>query len=358
MMSLLHLVGIFLCFCCPWPSNRKISVAFKSQGLDFPRQFSVLNAVKRERKPTTPESSWTVQAVGKIQTCYLQKHVIPRQATISQQKVNLLFTEKHKKTLSVSELAELNVTTTAESLPSLDQVKEDEINRLLQYEAYNLTYLQEIHQLFSPSSSLSHPLPLTSTDITEMIDQNHPLLSIGKIVVFDEYKDCIRDLEGFDYLWLITVMHVNKGYKKMIRPRVNPQLQPQEQFANSKKKSEDRVPGLVGLFSSRAPHRPNPIALSALSILHVDHSEGVIYVQGSDLLNDTPILDIKPYLPAFDSFPEARAGWMDLISPNRTEARLHGYQQIYSARGARATRAGIRRKLLLSSVLEEEGEKV
>lgn len=59
----------------------------------------------------------------------------------------------------------------------------------------------------------------------------------------------------------------------------------------------------VGLFCSRAPHRPNPIALSALKISSVDVKSGIIEVVGLDLLDGTPVLDIKPYVPAFDSFP-------------------------------------------------------
>jgi hypothetical protein len=62
-------------------------------------------------------------------------------------------------------------------------------------------------------------------------------------------------------------------------------------------------------------------------------------VEGLDLLNDTPVLDLKPYIPAFDAFPEARAGWMDAIRGNATESRLRGYQSISSSRGARALRA-------------------
>lgn len=55
-------------------------------------------------------------------------------------------------------------------------------------------------------------------------------------------------------------------------------------------------------------------------------------------------MDIKPYIPAFDAFPDAQAGWMDLIRRNKTEARLKGYQTIHSARGARATRSANRRR--------------
>jgi len=65
---------------------------------------------------------------------------------------------------------------------------------------------------------------------------------------------------------------------------------------------------------------------------------GEIHVRGIDLLNDTPVLDIKPYVPAFDAFPDARAGWMDLINPAAEDARLTGYQTIRSPRGERAAR--------------------
>ena len=88
------------------------------------------------------------------------------------------------------------------------------------------------------------------------------------------------------------------------------------------------------LFDS-APHRPNPIALSALSVVSVDSKRGIIEVNGLDLLDGTPVLDIKPYVPAFDSFPSARAGWMDEISTDTELARVSGYQTIVSSRGAR-----------------------
>ena len=69
---------------------------------------------------------------------------------------------------------------------------------------------------------------------------------------------------------------------------------------------------------------------------------GEIHVRGIDLLNDTPVLDIKPYVPAFDAFPDARAGWMDLINPAAEDARLTGYQTIRSPRGERAARYRLR----------------
>ena len=65
---------------------------------------------------------------------------------------------------------------------------------------------------------------------------------------------------------------------------------------------------------------------------------GKIHVSGLDLLNGTPIIDIKPYVAAFDAFPDAKAGWMDDIT-NKMDGRINGYQQIKSARGARRARS-------------------
>ena len=67
------------------------------------------------------------------------------------------------------------------------------------------------------------------------------------------------------------------------------------------------------LFATRAPHRPNQLGLSAVEITHVDHASGRIGVRGLDLLDGTPVLDLKPYVKYADSFPEARAGWIDAL---------------------------------------------
>ncbi|KAJ1436696.1 TsaA-like domain-containing protein [Ochromonadaceae sp. CCMP2298] len=151
-------------------------------------------------------------------------------------------------------------------------------------------------------------------------------LASGRIVLYPEFHECLTGLEGFDYVWAVTLMHLNSGFKTKIRPQPSAD-------------AETRTPQEVGLFASRAPHRPNPIALSALRVTGVNVTAGTIDVEGLDLLNDTPVLDLKPYIPAFDAFPEARAGWMDAIRGNATESRLRGYQSISSSRGARALRA-------------------
>jgi len=146
----------------------------------------------------------------------------------------------------------------------------------------------------------------------------------GCIHLFDEFWECAEGLEGFDYIWVIALMHTNRGYKSKIAP--------------SPRVETDVAPGSVGLFASRAPHRPNPIALSCLKVTRVDASKGEIHVLGLDLLHDTPVLDVKPYCPAFDAFPGARSGWMDDIYPDPLEAREEGYQGIESKRGQRQAR--------------------
>ena len=77
----------------------------------------------------------------------------------------------------------------------------------------------------------------------------------GTIELFPGYEECITSLEGFDYIWVISYMHLNRGFKTKIltRPRVGSKMTPVE----------------VGLFSSRAPHRPNPLALSALQLIGI-----------------------------------------------------------------------------------------
>lgn len=115
----------------------------------------------------------------------------------------------------------------------------------------------------------------------------------GAIVLVDGIsRDTLRDLDGFTHLWVISYLHLNRGWKPLVRPPRGPK--------------ERR-----GLFATRAPHRPNPIALSAVELTHVDIAAGRLGVRGLDLIDGTPVLDIKPYVPYADAFPHARAGWID-----------------------------------------------
>jgi len=121
----------------------------------------------------------------------------------------------------------------------------------------------------------------------------------------EDLAGALRELEGFSHLWVIFVFHEHdaKKWKPGIRP---PRL-----GGNRK----------VGVLASRSPHRPNPIGLSVVKIEKViaDAKGGPeIHVSGVDLLDGTPILDIKPYIAYADSLPQARGGWADEPIP-RTE---------------------------------------
>ena len=107
------------------------------------------------------------------------------------------------------------------------------------------------------------------------------------------FETALRGLEGFERIWLVFVFDRNAG---AWRPTTRPPVP---------------VPGLdrVGTFASRAPYRPNPIGLSCVRLVGVRGR--VIDVEEADLLDGTPILDVKPYVPAADAFPEARAGWLE-----------------------------------------------
>ena len=123
---------------------------------------------------------------------------------------------------------------------------------------------------------------------------------MAQIVLAPEVSTlALRGLSGFDYCWAICYMHLNTGWRPLITPPRGP-----------KKKQ--------GLFATRAPHRPNHIALSALRIVGVDEDEGRVRVRGLDLLDGTPVLDLKPYVRTYDAFPTAAAGWIDELpdAPN------------------------------------------
>lgn len=138
------------------------------------------------------------------------------------------------------------------------------------------------------------------------------------------YKQAIRELEGFSHLWVIWVFHRHdaKDWKPSIRP---PRL------GGARK---------VGVLASRSPHRPNPIGLSAVKLERIDlDAPGgpEIHVRGVDILDGTPVLDIKPYIAYADSIPDARAGWAEEPIA-RTPVRFS--PQGEAATAERAARAG------------------
>lgn len=100
----------------------------------------------------------------------------------------------------------------------------------------------------------------------------------------------LAGLDRFSHVWLISYFHLNTN--KTIRPKIHP----------PRLKGES-----IGLFASRSPHRPSPIGLSLARIVAVEGT--TIHLAGIDLVDGTPILDIKPYIPEWDSVPHATPGW-------------------------------------------------
>ena len=103
------------------------------------------------------------------------------------------------------------------------------------------------------------------------------------------YEQAVKDLDGFDRLWIIFQFHLNKNWKPLVYPP-----------RHTRKK--------VGVFATRAPYRPNQIGLSCVKLDRVDGLK--IHISESDILDGSPIIDIKPYLPYSDSFPDVKTGWV------------------------------------------------
>lgn len=113
--------------------------------------------------------------------------------------------------------------------------------------------------------------------------------SKGRAEIFEEYEQGLQDIEGFSHLILLYVFHRSKGYELICRPYM-----------------EDK---LHGVFAIRAPQRPNPIGLS---VVRLEKREGnILHLAEVDMLDGTPLLDIKPFVPKFDHRENARAGWME-----------------------------------------------
>jgi len=125
----------------------------------------------------------------------------------------------------------------------------------------------------------------------------------GSVVLRESYAPALDDIEGFERLWLIYWLHRAGAFK----PRVLPY--------------RDNVEH--GLFATRSPNRPNPIGMSIVRF--VRREGATLYVADMDILDGTPLLDIKPYVPEFDCHPDSRAGWFDNAGVDRrvADSRFH-----------------------------------
>jgi len=111
--------------------------------------------------------------------------------------------------------------------------------------------------------------------------------AVGKVEVYPEYADGLQDLEGFSHIILLYAFHCSSGYSLQVKPFLDDQLR--------------------GLFATRHPCRPNPIGLSIVRLLA--RHENILDIEGVDMLDGTPLLDIKPYVPEFDVRNKVKTGW-------------------------------------------------
>jgi tRNA-Thr(GGU) m(6)t(6)A37 methyltransferase TsaA len=121
----------------------------------------------------------------------------------------------------------------------------------------------------------------------------------GIVEIRQGLQNCLCDLEGFSHVWLLTWLHHARGWRSMVVP------------------PRDRVKR--GLFATRAPQRPNPLGLSCVRLVRIE--KRTLHVDDHDLLDGTPVLDVKPYLPYCDSVPDARVGYVDRLDPGAGDHR-------------------------------------
>ena len=134
----------------------------------------------------------------------------------------------------------------------------------------------------------------------------HAAGSTGRVEVAPSFSDGLRDLEGFSHIYLIYSLHRASAAKLLVKPFL------------------DDVEH--GVFATRAPCRPNAIGLSIVQL--VRREGNVLYVDGLDVLDGTPLLDIKPYTARFDCIAETRDGWQESIDETSSiERGRRGYRR-------------------------------
>lgn len=115
------------------------------------------------------------------------------------------------------------------------------------------------------------------------------------------FEQALSGLDGFERIWLLYGFHRNTNWKPMVMPPRGPRVK-------------------RGVFATRSPHRPNALGLSCVELLKVEGR--TLFVRGYDLLDETPIFDIKPYLPYADAFPSSRMGWAKDLEKAAFEVRF------------------------------------
>jgi len=159
-----------------------------------------------------------------------------------------------------------------------------------------------VNQLDPATALLLNPIGVIHTPFNEPtgtpIQSGFAGRAAGRVEVFEPYVAGLTDLEGFERIWLLYWFHRAREPRLKVVPY------------------RDTVER--GVFATRAPCRPCPLGLSAVRLIEV--SGNILHIEGADMLDGTPLLDIKPYVPRFDCVPSSAAGWLDRTPVDREQA--------------------------------------
>ena len=136
-----------------------------------------------------------------------------------------------------------------------------------------------------------HPIGIIHSPFTDKAQtpiQPSRSKAVGTVEIFSDFVDGLSDVEGFSHIILLYFFHRSSGYELKVKPFLDDQLR--------------------GLFATRHPCRPNPIGISIVRLLNCQSN--ILEIEGVDVLDNTPLLDIKPYVPDFDIRTGARTGWL------------------------------------------------
>jgi len=132
--------------------------------------------------------------------------------------------------------------------------------------------------------------PFTEKDKTPI--QASRSQAIGLVEIYAEFADGLKDIEALSHIYLLYAFHESAGYELQVKPFLDDQKH--------------------GIFATRYPYRPNPIGISIVKLL--SREKNTLTVEGIDTLDETPLLDIKPYVPDFDLRTDVHAGWYETRS--------------------------------------------
>jgi len=113
----------------------------------------------------------------------------------------------------------------------------------------------------------------------------------GTVEIFPEFVEGLKDIEGFSHIILLFYFHLSKGYSLEVKPYMDDEKH--------------------GVFATRAPKRPNSIGISIVRLLKVEGNK--LYIEDMDILDGTPVLDIKPHVPEFDNVKAEKIGWLEKV---------------------------------------------